>query len=129
MTLKTEKEPGVKSKLGNRTKQFALRVIKLVEALPKNETCKVIGRQLLRCGTSVGANYRAANRARSTPEFIAKMGIVEEECDESLYWMELLIDSEIISRARLSELMKEANEILAMTVSSIKTARSRNQKK
>ena len=69
----------------NRTKTFALRVIRLTEALPKNQTANVIGKQLLRCGTSVGANYRAACRARSTPEFIAKMGIVEEECDESMY--------------------------------------------
>ncbi|MEX1330645.1 MAG: four helix bundle protein [Desulfobacterales bacterium] len=77
----------------NRTKAFALRVIRLTEALPKNQTANVIGKQLLRCGTSVGANYRAACRARSTPEFIAKMGIVEEECDESMYWMELIVEA------------------------------------
>jgi four helix bundle protein len=73
--------------LKERTKQFALRIIRLVEALPKGRAADVIGRQLLRCGTSVGANYRAACRARSNAEFISKMGIVEEEADESLYWM------------------------------------------
>jgi four helix bundle protein len=109
----------------NRTKKFALRVIRLVEALPKNKTSDVLGRQLLRSGTSVGANYRAACRARSTSDIIAKLGIVEEEADESLYWMELLIESELVPSAKLEDLMKETGEILAMTVASIKTLRTK----
>ena len=99
-----------------RTKTFALRVIKVVDALPKTRTANVIGNQLLRSGTSVGANYRAACRARSTADFIAKMGIVEEEADESVYWMELLIDSKLMSPPQLSDLIKEANELVAITV-------------
>lgn len=107
-----------------RTQAFALRVIRLVRALPKERTADVMARQLLRCGTSVGANYRAACRAQSRADFVAKMRIVEEECDESLYWMELLIEAGIVEEARLRDLMREANEILAMVVTSIKTARS-----
>jgi len=115
--------------LKQRTKQFALRIIRLVEALPRGRTADVLGRQLLRSGTSVGANYRAACRARSNADFISKMGIVEEEADESLYWMELLIEAEIVEAVKLESLMKEADEILAMTVSSIKTARERKSQK
>lgn len=117
--------------LKDRTKQFALRVIRLCEALPKGRTADVIGRQLLRCGTSVGVNYRAACRARSPAEFITKMGIVEEECDECLYWMELMIEAGLMPEERLSDLMREADELLAITVSSIKTGRKqlRNKKK
>ncbi len=107
-----------------RTKAFALRVIRLVDALPKSRTGEVVGRQLLRSATSVGANYRAAARARSRAEFMAKMGIVEEECDESAYWMELLVEGDLIEEARVTELMNEANEIVAMVVASIRTARN-----
>jgi len=106
-----------------RTKAFALRVIRLVDSLPKSRIASAIGGQLLRAGTSVGANYRAACRARSTADFTAKMGIVEEECDESSYWMELLIEAGIVKGSRLASLLNEANETLAMTVSSIKTSR------
>ncbi len=88
-------------KLKKRTKAFALRVIRLVESLPKGKTADVLGRQLLRCGTSVGANYRSACRARSTADFISMMGIVEEEADESIYWMELLIESGILKIEKL----------------------------
>lgn len=109
-----------------RTRKFALRVITLVESLPKTRTADVMGKQLLRSGTSVGANSRAACRARSNADFISKMGIVEEEADESLYWMELLIDCKLIPQKRSEELMTEGNEILAITVASIKTARKRN---
>ena len=119
----------MKNNLKDRTKQFALLVIRHCEALPKGETVKVNGGQLLRCGISVGANYRVACRARSTAEFIAKMGIVEEECDECLYWMELLIEASLVPEERLRELMREADELLAITVSSIKTARQRVTKK
>ena len=109
--------------LKERTKRFALRIIRLVEALPKGKTADVIGRQLLRSGTSVGANYRAACRAKSPADFISKMGIVEEEADESIFWMELLVEAKLINEDRLKELMAEAREILAITISSIKTAR------
>ncbi len=112
-----------------RTRAFALRVIRLVESLPKSQSATVIGKQLLRCGTSVGANYRAACRARSRAEFGAKIGIVEEECDESLYWMELLIASGLVKEALLDELLKEGNEILSLVVASIKTARHRKESK
>ena len=108
-----------------RTKAYALRVITLVEALPQHRTAEVIGRQLLRAATSVGANYRAACRAKSTADFIAKMGIVEEEADECLYWMELLIDSGLVPHSRLTELMAEGNALVAIVVTSIKTARQR----
>jgi four helix bundle protein len=109
-----------------RTKTFALRVIHLVESLPASRASNVIGRQLLRSGTSVGANYRAACRGRSRPEFISKLGIVEEECDESMHWMALLIEGQLIKPVRLSNLIKEANELLAMVVVSTKTAKFRN---
>jgi four helix bundle protein len=109
-----------------RTKQLALRVIKAVETLPKNRTADVLGRQLIRSGTSIGANYRAACRGKSTADVIAKLRIVEEEADESAYWMELLIESGLVSEARLSELIQETNEITAMTVASIRTLQKRN---
>jgi len=112
-----------KEEMKGRTKQFALRAVGLVEALPRGRTADVLGRQLLRSGTSVGANYRAACRAKSTADFIAKMGIVEEEADESLYWMELLIEAGIVKDDLLESLMKEGDELLAITVSSINTAR------
>jgi four helix bundle protein len=109
-----------------RTKQLALRIIKVVDALPKNRTADVIGRQLIRSGTSIGANYRAACRGKSTADVIAKLRIVEEEADESAYWMELLIESGLVPEARLSELLQETNEIIAMTVASIRTLQKRN---
>lgn len=106
-----------------RTKLFALRIIQLVESLPKRRTADVIGKQLLRSGTSVGANYRAACRAKSQADFIAKMGIVEEEADETIYWMELLVESAIIDKDGIADLLDEANQLVAITVSSIKTAK------
>jgi four helix bundle protein len=106
-----------------RTKAYALRVIRVVDALPRDTVSKTLGQQLLRSGTSVAANYRAAVRGRSRADFIAKMGIVEEECDESLFWMELLIESERVKGGRMVQLMREGGEILAITVASIKTAR------
>ncbi len=109
----------------SRTKHFALRVIRLVETLPRSGAGRVIGQQLLRCATSVGANYRAACRARSRAEFIAKMGIVEEECDESVYWIELLVESGLVDAALLEDLRGEAEEILSLVVASIKTSRAR----
>jgi four helix bundle protein len=115
--------------LQKRTKAFALRVIRLVERLPKNKTADVLGRQLLRSGTSVGANYRSACRARSPADFCSKMGIVEEEADESGYWMELLADSEHVKAHLLQDLLKASSEIVAMAVASIRTARSHGNRR
>ena len=109
-----------------RTKELALRVIKLVISLPKNTVSEVIGKQLIRSGTSVGANYRAACRARSTADLIAKLRIVEEEADESLYWMELIVEAKLVEVTNLRSIMSETNEILAMTVASIKTLIAKN---
>jgi len=116
-----------KEELKARTRAFALRVIRLTESLPKTETARVIGRQLLRSGTSVGANYRAACRAKSTADFIHKMSIVEEEADECLYWMELLVEASLVKDDQLGPLRQEANELLAITVSAIRTTRSRKR--
>jgi four helix bundle protein len=112
-----------KSDLKERTKSFALKVIKVVEMLPKGRTADILGRQLLNAGTSVGANYRSACRAKSTADFISKMGIVEEEADETVYWMELLVEAGLVSKDDLISLLDEADQILAITVSSIKTAK------
>ena len=107
-----------------RTREFGIRVIRLVEALPKSQSAGVIGRQLLRAGTSVGANYRSACRARSRPEFISKVGIAIEEADESLYWMEVLIDAGLVTKGKLGPLMQEGNELVAILTASVKTARA-----
>ena len=109
-----------------RTKALALRVIKLVSSLPQNTVSEVIGKQLIRSGTSVGANYRAACRARATADLIAKLRIVEEEADECLYWMELIVEAKLVDVANLRSIMSETNEILAMTVASIKTLIAKN---
>lgn len=110
-----------------RTKAFALRVIRLVEALPKSRAADVLGKQLLRCATSVGANYRASCRARSRTDFIAKMGIVEEEADETIYWLELIVEAGLLPEDSMAGLRDEATQLLAITVSSIKTARQNTQ--
>ena len=107
-----------------RTKGYANRIVKLCSALPSNWIAQTLGKQLLRSGTSVGANYRAVCRAKSNSDFINKLRIVEEECDESLFWMELLMDNNLMKAPRLSGLMNEAGEILAIVVSSAKTARA-----
>jgi four helix bundle protein len=106
-----------------RTRAFALRIIRLAEGLPDTPTAKVVRNQMLRCGSSVGANYRAACRAKSKPDFVSKMGTVEEETDETIYWMELLIDAEIVKRARIADLLDEGDQILSIVISSIKTAK------
>lgn len=113
----------------DRTKRLALRVIRLVEALPQSKSADIIGKQLLRSVTSVGANYRAACRGKSTADIIHKLSIVEEEADETLYWLELLLEAEIFSKDRLADLMDETNQIVAMTVAPIKTLRNRNHRK
>jgi len=106
-----------------RTRAFALRIIRLAQSLPNTPTANAIRNQILSCGPSVGANYRAACRGRSKREFIAKLGIVEEEADESLFWIELLIDAGILKRSRVDSLITEGNEILSIVVSTIKSAR------
>jgi four helix bundle protein len=113
------------NELKNRTKQFALRVLKLVAALPKTTEGRALGGQLVRSGTSVGANYRAACRGRSKAEFIAKLGIVEEEADESAYWMELITDGGLLSGRRVDGLWKEACELTAIMAASRLSASGR----
>ena len=109
--------------LKDRTKQFALRVMRLYRALPRREEARIIGRQLLRSGTSVGANYRAACRARSKAEFVAKLGIVLEESDETVFWLELLQESSLVSAQKLAPLVQEARELTAIFVTSLCTAK------
>jgi len=106
-----------------RTKGYALNIVRLVESLPSDQITRTLGGQLLRAGTSVGANYRSSIRAKSRADFIAKMSIVEEECDESLYWMELLSDAGRVEPGKIGGLMKEGDEITAIVVASIRTAR------
>ena len=106
-----------------RTKAFAIRVIRLAEMLPNGKAFDIIGKQLIRSGTSVGANYRAACRARSRAEFVAKIGIVEEEADETIYWLELLIAHGRIPSDPVTPVISEARQILAMVIASIRTAR------
>lgn len=114
--------------LRQRTFLFGVRCIRLAEALPRKQaTSEIIARQLIRCGTSVGANYRAATRARSRNEFIAKLGIVEEESDETMYWIDVIAELHLVEKSLLSEIQREANELLAITISSIKTARSQTK--
>ncbi|MBP6786429.1 MAG: four helix bundle protein [Candidatus Promineofilum sp.] len=107
--------------LRDRTKKLALRIIRLVEALPDNEISRIISRQLLRSGTSVGANYRTSLRAKSKADMLNKWKIVEEEVDETLYWLELLVEANIMPEAKLKPLMTEVDEITAMLVTSINT--------
>lgn len=115
--------------LKRRTKAFTLRVIRLVEALPRNRTADVIGRQLLRAATSVGANYRAACRARSPADFVSKIGIVEEEADEVAYWLELVVETGLLSAARVEDLLREADELVAIFVASGRTAKQHHGRK
>lgn len=112
------------NELKKRTKQFGLRVIRLVESLPSGQTARVIGNQLLRSGMSVGANYRAACRGRSKADFVAKAGISLEEADECLYWMEMLQETGIVPAEKLKDLMKEADELVTIFTASIKTAKA-----
>ena len=114
-----------KNELQTRTKRFALEVIRLVETLPGSKSADVLGRQVLRSATSVAANYRAACRGRSKREFIARLGIVVEEADESLFWLELMSDAELAPPERLQPLVREANELTAIFVASRKTAQRR----
>jgi four helix bundle protein len=110
--------------LKKRSKQFAIRVIKLFQALPRTDVARVLGRQLLRSATSVAANYRAVCRARSKAEFVAKIGVVVEEIDETVFWLELLVETGIIAASKMESLQKEAAELLAIFAASQRTARS-----
>jgi len=109
--------------LRGRTKRFALRIIRLFQHLPRSTEAQVLGKQLLRSGTSIGANYRAAGRARSKAEFVSKIGIVVEEADETVFWLECLIESGIIKQELLHELLIEANELVAIFAASHRTSR------
>ena len=111
--------------LKNRTKQFAIRIVTLFRSLPRTEEARTIGKQMLRSGTSVAANYRAVCRARSKAEFIAKIGIVVEEADETVLWLELLVDTDIVPVSRMTSLLAESNELLAIFAASQYTARNR----
>jgi four helix bundle protein len=113
-----------RDEMKRRTKDYANRIVKLCSVLQDGWIAQTLGKQLLRSGTSVGANYRAVCRAKSNADFINKLRVVEEECDESLFWMELLAENKLIGAARLTNLMQEGNEILAIIVSSAKTART-----
>jgi len=105
-----------------RTKQFALRIFKLVGVLPQTIQGRAVAAQLIRSGTSVAANYRAACRARSKPEFVAKLGVVEEEADESAFWLELIMETNLLNATKVEPLLSEASEIVAIMASSKKTA-------
>src|SRR5512134_2610378 len=103
-----------KDELRRRTKEFALRTMKLVDALPRSRSANAVANQLVRSGTSVASNYRAACRARSRAEFIAKIGVVEEEADESAFWLELVMDGALLAEKRVKPLWTEANELVAI---------------
>lgn len=106
-----------------RCKRFAARVIRMVDQLPKSRSADVLGRQIIASASSVGANYRAAQRGRSRAEFLSKLGIVEEEADETIYWLELIAETNLMKPQRLTELQHEADEILSIVVASIRSAR------
>lgn len=110
--------------LRQRTKRFALRIIRLFKSLPRSAEAQVMGKQLLRSGTSVGANYRSAGRARSRAEFVSKISIVVEEADETVFWLECLVESGTVKEELVRDLMKEANELVAIFAASLRTAKS-----
>ena len=110
--------------LRRRTKEFALRVINLFRALPKTEEARVLGRQVLRSGTAVAANYRSACRGRSRADFISKIGITVEEADETVFWLELMVDAGIVKKSKLENLLAEANELVRIFQATRTTARS-----
>jgi four helix bundle protein len=115
-----------KAELLTRTKAFGLRILKLVDHLPRSTSGRAIGSQLVRSGTSVGANYRAACRSRSRAEFAAKLGVVAEEADETVYWLEVIRDGNLLPAKKLTELLKEADELTAIFTAGRRTS-SRNQ--
>ncbi|MBI1870655.1 MAG: four helix bundle protein [Chlamydiae bacterium] len=113
--------------LKTRTKLFGLKIILLVEKLPRSKTLDIINRQLLRSATSIGANYRAACRARSKADFVSKIGIVEEESDESVYWLELLIETKLVTDTQIHVLLKEANELTAIFTATGRTTKEKQK--
>ena len=112
--------------LRRRTMAFAVRIVKLVSALPKNRTGDVLGRQLLRSGTSIGANYREAIRASSKRHFVTTLEIVQREADETMYWLELLVETDTMSRTKMADLIQECKELMAIFTAAIKTAKARS---
>jgi four helix bundle protein len=110
--------------LRERTKQFAIRVIRLFRALPDHTDAQIVGKQLLLCGTSVAANYRAVCRARSKAEFIARLGVVAEEADESVFWLEMIEETKMLNPKLVEEILKEARELAAIFSASLRTAKS-----
>jgi four helix bundle protein len=117
-----------KNELKNRTKKFALQIIKLVDELPNTIAGRAIGNQIIRSGTSVASNYRSACRARSNADFVSKITIVEEESDETLFWLEIIIESNLLPKDRVLALVKEADELTAIFTASGKTAKQNNPK-
>ena len=122
MPIAESKKPGRAADLKARTKQFALRVMKMVNALPRTIQGRVIAKQIIRSATSVGANYQAVCRARSRAEFIAKIGVVEEEADESCFWLELIMHSDLLTEERIRPLLSKADELVAIMAASRKSA-------
>ena len=118
----------MKNDLKIRTKKFAVEIIRFIRLLPKNDEGFILGKQLLRSGTSVGANYRAACKAKSTADFINKITIVEEEADECCYWLELIIEAEILDKKNVENLLKEANELTAIFTAAGKTSKENKSK-
>jgi four helix bundle protein len=114
--------------LKKRTKSFAIRIVKLYRALPNTGEAKVIGNQFIRSGTAIAANYRASCRARSTAEFIAKIGVVVEEADETVFWLEMLVNCEIFSESKMKEMIQEGNELLAIFAASQSTSKKNSKK-
>ena len=125
MATSASHDLGDEKTLRQRTKSLALRIVKMTEALPDKPAGWVIGKQILRSGTAVGANYRSTCRARSDKDFLARMGIVEEELDETIYWLELITEAELLPEKRLVELRTEAEELLKMVAASIITVKKR----
>lgn len=121
-------EKGKPEDLAVRTKRFALRIIRLYSSLPKTTEAQVLGKQILRSGTSVGAHYREAHRARSTAEFVSKLGCGLQELEETAYWMELLVESAIVKESLLAELRAEADELAAILTTCIKNAKLKGTK-
>lgn len=113
------------AELRERTKRFALRTVRMYVSLPKSTAAQVLGKQALRAGTSVAANFREASRARSNAEFIAKLGIVEQELDETMLWLELLVESDLVPQSKMAALHQEAEELLKIIIASIRTAKRR----
>src|SRR5438105_15607179 len=115
------------SEMKARTKEFALRILKLADAIPKSRSGNAVANQLVRSGSSVAANYRALCRAKSRADFIHKTSVVEEEADETCFWLEMIIAAKLMNRARINPILQEANELTAITVATRKTAVSRRQ--